>query len=98
MLICVPRVVRTALFLIISFIWFCEAAASAVFAPTSFKLKNGLTVVVIENPRAPIVIQMLWYRVGAADEAPGESGLAHFLEHLLFKGTKTTKPFAGPFT
>ncbi len=92
MLICVPRVVRTALFLIISFIWFCEAAASAVFAPTSFKLKNGLTVVVIENPRAPIVIQMLWYRVGAADEAPGESGLAHFLEHLLFKGTKTTKP------
>lgn len=92
MLIYIPRFARTALFLIISVIWFCDAASSAVFSPKTFKLKNGLTVVVIENPRAPIVIQMLWYRVGAADEAPGESGLAHFLEHLLFKGTKTTKP------
>ncbi len=75
-----------------SIIWFCDVASSAVFMPKSFKLKNGLTVVVIENARAPIVIQMLWYRAGAADEAPGESGVAHFLEHLLFKGTKTTKP------
>jgi len=92
LLTCVPRFFRTAIFLILSSIWFCDVAASAVFAPKTFKLRNGLTVVVIENPRAPIVIQMLWYRVGAADEAPGESGLAHFLEHLLFKGTKTTKP------
>ena len=65
---------------------------SAVFSPKTFTLDNGLKVVVIENHRAPIVMQMLWYRVGSADEAPGESGLAHFLEHLLFKGTKTTKP------
>ncbi|MEE2998077.1 MAG: pitrilysin family protein, partial [Pseudomonadota bacterium] len=65
---------------------------AAVFSPKSFVLDNGLRVVVIENHRAPIVMQMLWYRVGAADEEPGESGLAHFLEHLLFKGTKTTAP------
>jgi zinc protease len=68
------------------------AASAAVFAPKSFSLDNGLKVVVIENHRAPIALQMLWYRVGAADEEPGESGLAHFLEHLMFKGTKTTKP------
>lgn len=71
---------------------FSGAARAAVFSPKSFKLDNGLQVVVIENHRAPIVMQMLWYRVGAADEEPGESGLAHFLEHLLFKGTKTTAP------
>lgn len=69
-----------------------SSATAAVFSPKTFTLDNGLQVVVIENHRAPIVLQMLWYRVGAADEAPGESGLAHFLEHLLFKGTKTTKP------
>ncbi len=66
--------------------------AAAVFSPKTFTLDNGLQVVVIENRRAPIVMQMLWYRVGAADEEPGESGLAHFLEHLLFKGTKTVQP------
>jgi zinc protease len=65
---------------------------AAVFSPQSFSLDNGLKVVVIENHRAPIAMQMLWYRVGAADEEAGESGLAHFLEHLLFKGTKTIKP------
>lgn len=54
---------------------------------TEFKLDNGLQVVVIEDHRAPVVVQMLWYRAGAADEAPGVSGVAHFLEHLLFKAT-----------
>lgn len=68
------------------------SVSAAVFSPKTFTLDNGLQVVVIENRRAPIVMQMLWYRVGAADEEPGESGLAHFLEHLLFKGTKTVKP------
>ncbi len=68
------------------------SVSAAVFSPKTFTLDNGLQVVVIENHRAPIVMQMLWYRVGAADEEPGESGLAHFLEHLLFKGTKTVKP------
>lgn len=67
-------------------------ASAEVFSPKEFELANGLKVVVIENRRAPMVMQMVWYRVGAADEEPGESGLAHFLEHLMFKGTKTVKP------
>jgi zinc protease len=59
---------------------------------TSFTLPNGLEVVVIEDHRAPLVVQMLWYRVGSADEPPGRSGIAHFLEHLMFKGTDTVGP------
>ena len=61
---------------------------------TTFQLENGLDVVVIEDHRAPVAVQMVWYRVGAADEAPGESGVAHFLEHLMFKGTETRAPGA----
>src|SRR6266581_7717293 len=52
-----------------------------------FTLANGLEVVVIPDRRTPVVTHMLWYRVGAADETSGKSGLAHFLEHLMFKGT-----------
>ncbi len=55
---------------------------------TNFTLANGLEVVVIPDRRTPVVTHMVWYRVGSADETPGKSGLAHFLEHLLFKGTK----------
>ena len=87
------RLFYAALFLVtIVVILPAVSATAAVFSPKTFTLDNGLQVVVIENHRAPIVMQMLWYRVGAADEEPGESGLAHFLEHLLFKGTKTVKP------
>jgi len=52
-----------------------------------FRLANGLEVVVIPDHRTPVVTHMVWYRVGGADETPGKSGLAHFLEHLMFKGT-----------
>lgn len=55
---------------------------------TSYVLENGMEVVVIEDNRAPIVTHMVWYRVGAADEPMGKSGIAHFLEHLMFKGTE----------
>jgi zinc protease len=55
--------------------------------PASFTLPNGLQVVVIPDHRTPVVTQMVWYKVGSADETPGKSGLAHFLEHLMFKGT-----------
>lgn len=55
-------------------------------AQTTF-LDNGMQVVVIPDHRAPVATHMVWYRVGAADEAPGESGVAHFLEHLMFKRT-----------
>ncbi len=51
------------------------------------KLDNGLEVVVVPDHRAPVVTHMVWYRVGAADEPQGKSGIAHFLEHLMFKGT-----------
>jgi zinc protease len=63
-----------------------------IFEPESFVLDNGLQVVVIANHRAPIVTHMIWYKVGAADEEPGKSGLAHFLEHLMFKGTELLGP------
>src|SRR3569832_397927 len=55
--------------------------------PATFTLPNGLQVVVIQDHRTPVVTQMIWYKVGSADETPGKSGLAHFLEHLMFKGT-----------
>src|SRR5262249_15742366 len=56
--------------------------------PASFTLQNGLQVVIIPDHRTPVVTQMIWYKVGSADETPGKSGLAHFLEHLMFKGTE----------
>src|SRR6201746_2339261 len=55
--------------------------------PATFPFDNGLQVVVIPDHRTPVVTQMIWYKVGSADETPGKSGLAHFLEHLMFKGT-----------
>ena len=54
---------------------------------TSFSLDNGMEVVVIEDHRAPVVVQMVWYRVGGADDPAGQSGIAHYLEHLMFKAT-----------
>jgi zinc protease len=65
------------------------AAGAAAPGVTHFTLPNGLAGVVIEDHRAPVVTQMVWYRVGSADEPPGQSGIAHFLEHLMFKGTVT---------
>ncbi len=53
-----------------------------------FTLDNGLEVVVIPDHRTPVVTHMVWYKVGSADEEAGKTGLAHFLEHLMFKGTE----------
>src|SRR6266536_699777 len=64
--------------------------------PASFTLPNGLQVVVIPDHRTPVVTEMIWYNVGSADETPGKSGLAHFLEHLMFMGT--SKHPAGEFS
>ena len=63
---------------------------------THFTLPNGLETVVIEDDRAPVVVQMLWYKIGSADERPGKSGIAHYLEHLMFKGTDKLE--AGEFS
>ncbi|PZO68233.1 MAG: peptidase M16 [Paracoccus denitrificans] len=57
-----------------------------------FTMPNGLQTVVIEDHRAPVVVQMVWYKIGSADEVPGKSGIAHYLEHLMFKGTEKLKP------
>ncbi|MEM9145203.1 MAG: pitrilysin family protein [Pseudomonadota bacterium] len=63
------------------------ATALAAPAVASFTLENGLRGVVITDNRAPVVTHMVWYPVGSADEPQGKSGIAHFLEHLMFKGT-----------
>jgi zinc protease len=68
-----------------------SASASATPAGPAVvqaKLDNGLDIVVIPDHRAPVVTHMVWYRNGSADDPQGKSGIAHFLEHLMFKGTK----------
>jgi len=69
---------------------FALLTSSALHAQevTTYTLDNGMDVVVIEDHRAPVVVQMVWYRIGSADEPVGASGVAHFLEHLLFKETE----------
>ena len=62
------------------------------FGAETFMLDNGMQVIVIPNHRIPVVTHMVWYRVGAADELPGLSGMAHYFEHLMFKGTKKLEP------
>ena len=69
-----------------------HSSLAGVFNPETFTLKNGMQVVLVKNHRVPVVTHMVWYKVGSADEGPGETGIAHFLEHLMFKGTKTRKP------
>jgi len=68
------------------------AGAAAADTVSTFELDNGMEVVVIEDHRAPVVVHMVWYRIGAADEPAGHSGIAHFLEHLMFQGTKEVAP------
>jgi zinc protease len=64
------------------------ANAQAMAKAQQFTLPNGMLGVVIPDNRAPVVTHMVWYRIGAADEPAGKSGIAHFLEHLMFKATK----------
>lgn len=86
-------VASTALFTLLPI---TDAARAAGPDISHFKLDNGMEVVVIPDRRTPVVTHMVWYKVGAADEVPGKSGLAHFLEHLMFKGT--AKNPAGQFS
>jgi zinc protease len=69
-----------------------QASFGAGVDVTYAKLPNGLQIVVIPDRRAPVVTHMVWYQVGAADEPRGKSGIAHFLEHLMFKGTEKIAP------
>lgn len=90
----IPRtlVVVAMLLALLSILLVARGAAAGLFEPKVFKLDNGLEVIVIEDHRAPVVSHMVWYRVGAADEPPGKSGVAHFLEHLMFKRTDKLEP------
>lgn len=81
---------RIALALVLASV--AGAAPAATAQVTTYTLDNGMEIVVIEDHRAPVVVHMVWYRSGSADEPPGASGVAHFLEHLLFKGTDTLAP------
>ena len=65
------------------------AASALDDVVTSFTLDNGMQVVVVEDNRAPVLQHMVWYKAGSADEPAGASGIAHFLEHLMFKATDT---------
>ena len=73
-----------------------EPGSAQRFGAESTTLGNGMQVVVVPNHRIPAVVQMVWYKVGAADDPAGKSGIAHFLEHLMFKGTAANPP--GVFT
>ncbi len=76
----------------LALVLFAGPVRAAVFNPETFTLDNGLQVVVISNHRSPVVTHMIWYKVGAADEQAGHSGIAHLLEHLMFKGTPAHGP------
>jgi len=88
----------------LSLVFFFLVLALAAAAPASaqrlgaesFTLDNGMQVVVAPNHRVPAVMQMVWYKIGGADDPLGKSGIAHFLEHLMFKGTMATP--SGAFT
>src|SRR4051812_33140598 len=65
---------------------------AAAARATEFTLPNGLHVIVKPDHRAPTAVHMVWVRVGATDEVDGTSGVAHALEHMMFKGTASLKP------
>lgn len=91
-----PRLILTAIFLALQMV---VAAAQEVAPKIDIKdhvFENGLRLVVIPDRRAPVVTHMIWYKSGSADDPPGKSGIAHFLEHLMFKGTSNTP--AGEFS
>lgn len=69
-----------------------SAASAAAPGPQQFTLANGMTLIVQPDRRSPTAVQMVWVRVGSMDEVDGTSGVAHALEHMMFKGTKDIKP------
>jgi zinc protease len=68
------------------------AALPAFAQTTEFMLANGMKVIVKEDHRAPTVAHMVWYRAGSIDEVNGGTGVAHVLEHMMFKGTRECRP------
>jgi zinc protease len=83
----VARGALAASFLLLAPVVEAQAPNSQEWKPETFELANGMKAAVLPDHRAPVVTHMLWYRVGSADEEKGKSGLAHLLEHLMFKAT-----------
>ncbi len=83
--------IRTYLILVLCSI-LCVPALADTKPAEEFKLNNGMKIIVKEDHRAPTVAHMIWYKVGSMDEKNGSTGLAHALEHMMFKGTKKLKP------
>src|SRR5437016_1466914 len=84
---------KTAIALVAALAIFSAGASVPSRAATApqvfqFALQNGMQVLVIPDHRAPVVTQMVWFKVGSVDDPPGVSGLAHFFEHMMFRGTK----------
>jgi len=86
------HILRNLLWLLCAVVLIPFSAKASVFNPETFMLKNGMQVVLIPNTRVPVVNHMVWYKVGSADEPMGKSGIAHYFEHLMFKGTDKRKP------
>jgi len=87
------RTVRSAL---VALLLCCASTLACAQSVAQRTLANGLTVLVKEDHRSPVVVSMLWYRAGSMDEVSGTTGVAHMLEHMMFKGTK--KLPAGEFS
>lgn len=81
------RFIKTVILALLIFSASSNAEAKIFNAETD-RLDNGLEIIVIPNHRAPVVTHMIWYKIGAADEPVGKSGITHFFEHLMFKGTE----------
>ena len=80
----------------LTFILSCLPVFSFAANIQEFQLKNGLKLIVQEDHRSPVVVSQVWYRAGAVDEVNGKTGVAHVLEHMMFKGTKSVP--AGQFS
>ena len=87
---------KLSIYLLPAIIW--TLSTSTVFSmnfsdrTATFTLSNGLKVILIQDKRSPVVVSSIWYKVGSSYEREGISGISHILEHLMFKGTKNTKP------
>lgn len=87
---------RFLILLFIVVLSYADSVYAGTFGAKEFYLKNGVRTIVAPNNKAPVVVHMVWYKVGAANDAQGYSGTAHYLEHLMFKGTE--KIPAGEFS
>ena len=79
---------RSPIFLILTIFWFLSGGPSAfALEVQEHRLANGMKVLLVESPKAPVVTVQIWYKVGSRNEVMGRAGLSHMLEHMMFKGT-----------